>query len=146
MSRSGPLFWPLLSEDNSVARTNLPVTALPGHTAVAVSTTAVDQTNGMNCALASTAIPSASNSERLVLVVANTDTLTHNVILRAGASNPPAFRKDIGDLTLAVANATTRYIGPFEWARFCQADGSLNIDFSSGFAGTIQALLLAREF
>ena|SRR5579862_3734652 len=129
-----------------MARTNLPVTALTANGATAISTTAVDQTNGMNCQLASEAMPAAGNSEQLVLVVDNTDSASHNFILRAGASNPPAFRAALGDLTIAVAATTTKYLGPFEWARFCQSDGSLNIDFSSGFAGTIQALLLPRSF
>lgn len=105
---------------------------------------AADQTNGMNLALASSAVPSAADCDLLVLVVSNTAAAAHNFILRAGASNPPAFRKDLGDLTISVTNATTLYAGPFEPARFLQSDGSLNVDFSSGFTGTILALLLPR--
>lgn len=128
-----------------MARTNLPVTAMTANGVTAVSTTAIDQANGMNLALASTAIPSTATSDELVLVVANTDTGAHNFILRAGASNPPAFRSGLGDLTVSIPASTTRYFGPFDWARFCQSDGSLNIDFGSGITGTIQALLLPRS-
>lgn len=128
-----------------MARTNLPVTAMTANNTTALSTTAVDQANGMNLALASTAIPSPATSDELVLVVDNTAAGSHNLIIRAGASNPPAFRSGIGDLTLAVGATTTLYAGPFDWARFCQSDGSLNIDFSAGFTGTIQALLLPRS-
>ena len=128
-----------------MARTNLPVTNLVANSGVALSTTAIDQANGMILALASSAIPAASTSEQLVLVVANTAASPFNFILRAGASNPPAFRKDIGDLTVSVTNATTKYMGPFDYARFVQSDGSLWIDFGVGFTGTIQALMLPRS-
>ena len=127
------------------ARTNLPVTALTTNATTAISTTAVDQTNGMNIVLASTAIPSVATTENLILAVDNTAAGAHNFILRAGASNPPAFRSGLGDLTLAVGATTTLYIGPFDYARFVQTDGSLNIDFSASFAGTIQALLVPKS-
>ncbi|HET9109673.1 MAG TPA: hypothetical protein VFN78_02495 [Ktedonobacterales bacterium] len=125
-----------------MARTNLPVTNLVANSGVALSTTAVDQANGMNLQLASSAIPAASTSESLVLVVANTAASPFNVIIRAGASNPPAFRAGLGDITVSVTNATTKYLGPFDYARVVQSDGSLNIDFGVGFTGTIQALLV----
>lgn len=127
-----------------MARTNLPVSNLTTNGKTAVSTTAIDQANGMNCALASNAIPAVSASEHLVLVVSNTAAAPHNFILRAGASNPPAFRAGLGDLTVSVTNGTTAYIGPFDHARFVQSDGSLNIDFDAGTTGTVQALLVPR--
>lgn len=127
-----------------MARTAIPVTALVVNASTAISTTVIDQANGMNLALKSTAIPAKAESENLVLVVDNTAAGAHNFILRAGASNPPAFRTDLGDLTISVGATTTVYIGPFDWARFCQTDGSLNIDFDAGTTGTIQALLVPR--
>jgi len=127
-----------------MARTNLPVTALTVNAKTAISTTNIDQANGMNLALASNAIPGVGESENLVLVVNNTAAGAHNFILRAGGSNPPAFRAGLGDLTISVGATTTVYIGPFDWSRFCQTDGSLNIDFDAGTTGTIQALLLPR--
>lgn len=130
-----------------MARTNLPVTALVANSGVLNPTaTAVDQANGMNVKLVSENIPAAANSDRLVLVVANTAAAAHNVIVRAGAANPPAFRAGIGDIDFSVTNAETAYVGPFEWARIAQSDGSVNVDFDSGFTGTILALLLPRSF
>ena len=124
------------------ARTNLPLTNLSEATAVASSTTAVDVTNGMNIALASSAIPAKSSSWGLVIVFTNSFAGSKNIIIRAGA-NPPSFRKDLGDLTLANAGSSAvTYIGPLEPARFLQADGSINIDFSASTTGTVEALLL----
>lgn len=127
-----------------MARTNLPLTNLAQAGILQPAGTAIDQANGMNVALASSAIPSASGADRLILQVANTAASPFNFILRAGASNPPAFRSGLGDLTVSVTNATTKLIGPFDPARFVQTDGSLNIDFGVGFTGTINAYLDPR--
>lgn len=130
-----------------MARTNLPQTALsPTAGVVNPSTTAIDATNGMNLALANSGFPAGPNTDRVVLVVTNTFAGSKHCIVRAGASNPPAFRKDIGDLSVNIGQNQTAYIGPLEWARFCQSDGSLNIDFDSGTTGTILATVLPRSF
>lgn len=125
-----------------MARTNLPLSALTTNNKTSISTTAIDQANGMTLALASNAIPSGPAAEHLVLVMNNTAAGAHNFILRAGASNPPAFRAGLGDLTISVPATTTVYIGPFDYARFVQSDGSLSVDFDAGTAGTIQALMV----
>ena len=124
-----------------MARTNLPLTVLdPVNGLTAPAATAIDATNGMNIALASTAIPSGPGAWDLVLVYANTFAGAKSCIVRAGASNPPAFRKDKGDLT--ITNTTqTSYIGPLEPARFAQSDGSINVDFTAATTGTILALI-----
>lgn len=127
-----------------MARTAIPVTNLVVNAKTAISTTNIDQANGMNLALASNAIPPVANTSNLVLVVNNTAAGAHNFILRKGASNPPAFRAPLGDLTISVSATTTVYIGPFDFARFTQSDGSLNIDFDAGTTGTVQALLVPR--
>lgn len=130
-----------------MARTNLPLTSLAGNSgSVNPSTTAVDQANGMNIALANEGVPAAGNTDRLVLVVANTAAAAHHILVRAGAANPPAFRAGIGDVSVNVTNGVTAYVGPFEYARVVQSDGSVNVDFDSGFTGTILALLLPRSF
>lgn len=123
-----------------MARTNLPVTTLdPVNGVTAPSATAVDPVNGMNIVLASGAIPSAPTAWDLILVFANTFAGAKSIIVRAG-SNPPAFRQSKGDLT--ITNTTqTSYVGPLEPARFAQADGSINIDFTSATTGTVLALL-----
>ena len=128
-----------------MARTNLPVTNLVGEgSLLQPAGTAVDQANGMNIAIQSSAIPAASDSELLILQVANTAASPFTIIVRAGVQ-PPAFRTLLGDLTITVTNATTRLVGPFDNARHAQADGSINIDFGVGFTGTIAAYLVPRS-
>lgn len=124
-----------------MARTNLPLTTLTQDGgAVAPATTAVDVANGMNIALASSAIPAGPNPLSLVIVFNQTFAGAKNIIIRAGA-NPPSFRKDKGDLQVS-ANAQVAYVGPFDPARYLQTDGSLNVDFDAGTTGTVLALLL----
>lgn len=127
-----------------MARTNLPVTDLPGNAGVLQATTAIDQANGMNVAVVSESIPAKGEVQDIILIVANTAAAAHNAIIRAGAGPVPAFRSSLGDLTVSVTNATTQIIGPFESARFAQADGSLNLDFDVGMAGTVLALRVPR--
>lgn len=130
-----------------MARTTLPQTVLsPTAGVVNPSTTAIDATNGMNLALAAEGVPAGPNSAGVTLVVNNTFAGAKHVIVRAGAANPPAFRKDIGDLSISIAQNQTAYVGPLEWARFAQSDGSLNIDFDAGTTGTILALVAPRSF
>lgn len=126
-----------------MARTNLPTNTFTGTAATGLldpTGTTVDQANGMNVALASGAIPSAPTAHNLYLRVANSAASPFAVIVRAGAY-PPAFRSQLGDLSVTVTNATTRWVGPLEAARFMQTDNSINIDFATGFTGTITAFL-----
>jgi hypothetical protein len=69
--------------------------------------------------------------ENLLLTVAFTGA-TGTVTVKAGA-NPPAVTSGAGDLTITGYNQT-RYIRIYESARFLQADGSINIDFSGAAA------------
>ncbi len=127
------------------ARTNVPKSVLVANGSIAAPTgTAIDQTNGMNVVIGTTAIPSAANLESLFLVVGNSAAGTKNAIVRAG-SPPPAFRSGIGDLTVAVGAGATVWVGPLETARFAQADGSLNLDFEAGMTGTVIAALLPKR-
>lgn len=131
-----------------MARTNLPVTNLSAGGAVLNNAgTAIDATNGMNIVIPTTSIPASGDADRLVLYVQNTTASTKTVTVRAGV-NPPAFRKDIGDIVTGnlSANTGTAFIGPFESSRHLQADGSINVDFASSMTGTIWALLVPRSF
>ena len=125
-----------------MARTNLPLTNLVANGGLTdPAGTTADQANGMNVAIPTTAIPSGPHIDKLMLRVANTAGTAKNVIVRKGV-DPPAFRSSIGDLTVQVAATTgVKWVGPFEIARFVQADSSLNIDFESGFTGTITAFM-----
>ncbi len=123
-------------------RTALPTTNLPGAAALAdPAGTAIDQPNGMVVALASGAVPHAPGAGRLVLRIANSAAAPYTVTVRAGAT-PPAFRAGLGDLTVSVPAGATRWFGPFESARFVQADGSLYLDFAAGITGTATAFLV----
>jgi hypothetical protein len=87
---------------------------------------------------------------KVFLIVNNSDTAAHNVTVRAGGNgntaaggtNPgvPFEAATVGDLVTSVAASGTEVIGPFTTDRFTQADGSLSIDFASGFTGTIWVL------
>jgi hypothetical protein len=125
-----------------MARTNLPLSALVNEGSLAdPAGTAIDQANGMNVVMTSETIPPAGDGYRVLLRVANSAASPFNLIVRAGA-NPPAFRAPLGDLTVAVTNATTKWVGPFDMSRHAQSDDSINIDFGVGFTGTITAFLL----
>lgn len=127
-----------------MARTNLPTHTLTGEASTGLADptgAAIDQANGMNVALASTAIPHGPNARQLLLRVDNTAASPYAVIVRAGAY-PPAFRSGEGDLSVTVTNATVAWVGPFDAARHVQADGSINVDFASGMTGTITAFLV----
>lgn len=127
-----------------MARTNLPLTTFdPVAGLTTPSTTAVDVANGMNIALASSAVPSGSSSWDLIIQFNNTFAGAKSIIVRAGA-NPPSSRASKGDLTIT-NTTTTSYVGPFEPARFLQADGSINIDFTAATTGTVIAFLLPHR-
>ena len=79
----------------------------------------------------------------LVIVFNQTFAGAKSITVRAGV-NPPAFRKDIGDLSVS-ANAQVAYVGPFDPSRYAQADGSLNIDYTAGTTGTVLVLALPHR-
>ncbi len=141
-----------------MARTNLPVTLLdPKSPTLNVTATAVDAANGMNIALASSAIPSKPGADRLILYVTNTTAATKTVTVQpgAGVAAPSGFgyaypvpsqEQGLGALVTGNLTATTgnAIIGPFDAARFIQPDGSINVDFTAAMTGTILAILLPR--
>jgi hypothetical protein len=101
-------------------------------TAVTINPTLV--TNGVTLANA--------NSDKLIVRVTNSDTNPHNLIIRAGTNLTPAWMAGQGDLTVAVAASATEYVALPDSARYLQDDGSLSIDFSSGFTGTLELVKL----
>lgn len=127
-----------------MARTSIPLTNLSANGSIAAPAgTAIDATNGMQVVIPTWAIPRTANVENLVLILNNTAGSAKQVTVRAGM-NPPASQAARGDLTVSVAAGGTRYLGPFESARFIQTDATLQIDFESGTTGTVTALLLPR--
>lgn len=114
-------------------RTALNYSALAANGAVAASPAAVDVANGH--------VISWAEPERTILVVANTDASARTITVLtsdagAGGSSP--------SLAVSVPASSTRHLGPFESARYQRRDGSVWIDYGSGFTGTVTALLIPR--
>jgi hypothetical protein len=117
---------------------------------LAPSAQSADATNGNYIPFT---VGSTYGAYSTVLIVANGDSASHNVILRssgftgaagdaansgiASPQNTVFTQSTVGDLSVTVANGTTRYIGPFTTDRFTQADGSLWIDWSAATSMTI---------
>lgn len=93
---------------------------------------AINVTNGA-------AIP-AGSMPRVILKVTNTYAGAKKVTVKAGA-NPPAFRANLGDLEVSLAQNATHYF-VLETARFAQADGSINVDYEASMTGTAWAFKL----
>lgn len=80
--------------------------------------------------------PALSDMDRVIIEVTNTAAANLTVTIEAG-ENPPAFRQALGDVTSAnIAQNGRRIFGPFEAARFAQADGKLQVTFTPA-SGTI---------
>lgn len=106
----------------------------------ATGPTTVDSTLVTNGVVVANAVP-----ELTVIRATHTDGTAHDLIVRAG-DNPPALAAGQGDLTVEVAlTSGVRYFGPFESGRFLQNDGSMHIDFETGYVGTIDVLRIPRN-
>jgi hypothetical protein len=122
-----------------VARTALTPSSLGGGDIADPAGTTIDSTLVTNGVVINTADPS-----RTVLRVTNSAGSTKKATVRAGGTDGPAWMGVQGDYDTSVAASGTRWIGPFSEARYLQHGGKLNIDFESGFTGTITAFKLAR--
>ena len=114
---------------------------------------AADATNGN---IVPFTVGTSYGANKVILQVINADSSAHTVILRSsgytGAASGTAnsgipspqntvfTQSTAGDLSVAVAANTTRYIGPFTTDRFAQSDGSLWIDWSAATSMTIIVL------
>jgi hypothetical protein len=123
-----------------MARTNVPISSLVGNGSLAdPAGTTLDATNDHAISLSSV------HAEELVIRVTNTHSSAHTVTLKAGGSNPPAWRAGQGDITASVAaNTGVTFIGPVSSSRFQQAGGNLYVDIESGHTGTITAFKVPR--
>ncbi|MFJ6729376.1 hypothetical protein ACIQPQ_31190 [Streptomyces sp. NPDC091281] len=121
-------------------RTSLTPTSLSGGDVADPAGTTIDSTLVANGVVINTADPS-----RTVLRVTNSAVAAKKVTVRAGGKDGPAVMRTQGDTEVSVAASGTRFLGPFSEARYLQHGGKLNIDFESGFTGTITALKLARS-
>jgi hypothetical protein len=107
----------------------LTVTTLTANAATAQPTADAIDTNGT--------VPAAieSQHEHVIIEVVNTDDAALTVAVKAGAEGAGAGRAGLGDLSVALSatggGTDKKIIGPFEPARFMQADGKLNISFTA---------------
>lgn len=88
-----------------------------------------------------------ADTDLVVIEVTNTAAanLTVTAVAPAAADNPPAFRRALGDVTSAnIAQNGRRIFGPFESARFRQANGKLKITFTPA-SGTITGSFVAYK-
>ena len=77
----------------------------------------------------------ACKDNSLIVVIKNTANASKNIIIKKG-SFPNAV---LGDLSVSLTSSSTNLIKIENPSRFEQTDGSLLIDFESGFTGTIYA-------
>lgn len=123
-----------------MARTALTPTSLSGSDVADPAGTTIDATLVTNGVVINSADPS-----RTFLRVTNSAGSAKKVTIRAGGKDGPAWMRSQGDTEVSVAASGTRFLGPLAEARYLQHGGKLNVDFESGFTGTITAFKLARS-
>jgi hypothetical protein len=103
---------------------------------VTPTSTTIDSTLVTNGVVIADADP-----EKLVIRVANTHSAAHAVTVRAGDTIYPAILSGEGDLavTVALTSGVTEFAA-LDSMRFLQSDGSLLIDFATGFTGTLETM------
>ncbi|MEU5030177.1 hypothetical protein [Streptomyces milbemycinicus] len=123
-----------------MARTDVPLSNLVGNGSLAdPAGTNLDATNDHSINVAVT------HPEEIVIRVTNTHSSDHTVTVKAGGSNPPAWRGGQGDITATVTATTgVTWIGPLSSSRFLQAGNVLYVDIESGHTGKITAFKVPR--
>ncbi|HEY0171522.1 MAG TPA: hypothetical protein VGB98_10900 [Pyrinomonadaceae bacterium] len=97
-------------------------------------------------------LAAAGAHERIVLEVVNADDAALTVKIKAGAEGAGAGRAGLGDLSVTL-DATggagdEKILGPFESARFQQADGKINVEFDAATGApnaTVRAYRLPKS-
>lgn len=124
-----------------MARTLIHSTTLTANAATAnPAGTSIDVSNGMY-------IAAGGPTEELFLRVSHTASSTKTATINAGDSPPGNVG---GSLTVTSTGdgSTTpvvSLVGPFTSARFLQADGTIEVDFASSSAGTVEVIRLPRN-
>ena len=73
----------------------------------------------------------------LFIIISNTANADSTVTIKKGDRFPNSM---LGDLSLIAEQSATTAIQIQDPARFVDAEGAINIDFGSGFAGTIYSI------
>lgn len=99
-------------------------------------------------------IPTNGEQGRYLITVEHKSTVNRSMTIKAGDVNPPAFRKDLGDLVIPLVVSTVtgawNVLAPIESARHFQSTGALvanaggdvYIDFPAATSGTIYVMKL----
>ena len=134
-----------------MTRTVITATQLSAGAANPAVSQSTDATNGHSIAFPNGTLgQSKGASWALALRVVNSAGADKNVIVRANTGVPsgsyyapfhPQAAK--GDLTIqcAASSATPQYIVALDSSRYVQDDGTVSIDYESGFTGTIEAYI-----
>jgi len=130
-----------------MSRTSLPINIWSASNSRKVIRTSayaatIDQANGMVVQSTFAQGMPPQYLEQLNLLVSNTDTVAHTVTVKAGASTW-AGNRGLGDLVVTIpAGGSGAPPIPVDISRHAQnANGDINVDFDSGFTGTITAEL-----
>ena len=99
---------------------------------VKITKSTVTQANGVN-------IPKAfaNKNNSLLIVIDNTANADKDVTFKASDAYPNGM---LGDYTVSVKTETAKVFQIYDISRFENKDGSLKIDFATGFTGTIFAV------
>ena len=84
----------------------------------------------------------ANKNNSLTICIENTSTSASEITFKAGDNLPNA---KLGDLKLDVEASSINVFQFQDLSRFENKDGSINIDFKSGFTGTIFAVAKSVE-
>nr|DAX39328.1 MAG TPA: hypothetical protein [Caudoviricetes sp.] len=99
---------------------------------VNVEKQAVTQANGIKLKNAF-----ACKDNSMKIIVENTATSDSTLTIKAGEKQ----NATLGDATIALTKSSSTVIAPIrDMARFENADGSIDIDFATGFTGNIYAV------
>lgn len=99
---------------------------------IKVTETTVTQANGITIEKAF-----ANKNNTLFIHVGTTVTSDSTLTIKAGDAYPNAM---LGDLTVALTKSADTVLQIQDPSRFENKDGSVNIDFATGFTGTIYAV------
>lgn len=79
----------------------------------------------------------ANKNNSLQITIETTATSDSTLTIKAGDNYP---NKILGDLTVALAKSAVTVVILEDISRFENRDGSINLDFASGFAGNVWAV------
>jgi hypothetical protein len=123
---------------------SLTITELTKNAAASLPTAQAIDTNGT--------VPIAAGSlvDRLLIEVVNTDDAALTVKVVGGTGDQAHNSADLSVALAATGGGATaqRMIGPFEAARFCKADGSIDVTFTAATgapAANVRVYRLPRQ-